>query len=407
MYPATEDTDAGVLFETMNNRGKKVTELELVKNYLLYVASKLDVPSPHHLAEAINQTWSKLYRSLMAAGLTEPADEEQLLRAHWLMAYDPRRENWRGSGSVKAHFNLKQYRDRHLALLQELRRYLETLSEAVTAYCDIYAPLHPTAFNDFRGQRDRDEAARLTEKLGRIGVLAPPLPLLMACRLKRLRDAQAYASLARLCERFAFRVYRSAGVRPGTSESALFRLGHSLYAGTSLDSVTEELKRLVHDYCPSSRFESGFDIEGANWFRWSGLKYFLYEYEEHLAQRAGMAVSDKLPWLHVLQRSETVEHILPQRPAEGGYWDQHWTPAEQETWTHDIGNLCLTYDNSWLSNRPFPEKRAGDPSRMVGPGYVKSFVFQERSLAGYADWTPKELQERREAITRSIRKKSP
>ena len=41
MYRVT-DADAGSIFEVMNARGKPLTDLELVKNYLLFAASKLD-----------------------------------------------------------------------------------------------------------------------------------------------------------------------------------------------------------------------------------------------------------------------------------------------------------------------------------------------------------------------------
>ena len=396
MYPATDDTDAGVLFETMNNRGKRVTELELVKNYLLYVASNLDV-ADHNLPAAINKTWSKLYESLMEAGLAEPDDEEQLLRAHWLMTYDNRRENWQKSGSIKSYFNLKQYRDKHQVLLQDLREYLATLSNAVTALLRRKCTTSPGGIQRLPdpatgprrgGQADCQAgphrrcraipapADRVPPGRGRRGGIRDACPLVRAICLPRIQVR-----------------WRS----PRNPRERALSTGPRSSRGYESGQRHRGVKRLVHYYCPDSRLESGFDIEGANWFRWSGLKYFLYEYEEHLAG-PGLAVSDKLPWIHVLKRSETIEHILPQHPAEGGYWDQHWTQVERDTWTHDFGNLCLTYDNSWLSNRPFPEKRAGDPRLPVGPGYAKSFVFQEKYLAGYADWSLNELKERRQAI---------
>ena len=45
VYEVANDLDAGVIFETMNDRGRPLTELEKVKNYLLYVCSKLDLPT--------------------------------------------------------------------------------------------------------------------------------------------------------------------------------------------------------------------------------------------------------------------------------------------------------------------------------------------------------------------------
>lgn len=45
VYEVDSKADTGVVFETMNDRGKRLTELEKVKNYLLYLASKLVVES--------------------------------------------------------------------------------------------------------------------------------------------------------------------------------------------------------------------------------------------------------------------------------------------------------------------------------------------------------------------------
>ena len=58
----------------------------------------------------------------MSAQLTGRGNEEQLLRSHWLLAYDYSRRNWAGSHSVKARFNLKGYVGQHEDLLTESAR---------------------------------------------------------------------------------------------------------------------------------------------------------------------------------------------------------------------------------------------------------------------------------------------
>src|SRR5262245_66674514 len=114
------------MFETLNNRGKPLTELEKVKNYLLYLATKLDLPD-HDLAIRVNGAWANILQRLMAAGLTQPDDEDRLLRAHWLMAYDPVARNWGGTRSIKERFRLSADRTTHAALLDELVPYTRTL----------------------------------------------------------------------------------------------------------------------------------------------------------------------------------------------------------------------------------------------------------------------------------------
>ncbi|MFW6116744.1 MAG: DUF262 domain-containing protein, partial [bacterium] len=79
LYTVRSQTDAGVVFETMNNRGKDLTELEKVKNYMLYLAGKLELPAEHNLEEMINDTWTHIFERLMAAGVGDVRNEDRLL----------------------------------------------------------------------------------------------------------------------------------------------------------------------------------------------------------------------------------------------------------------------------------------------------------------------------------------
>ena len=73
----------------MNDRGKPLTDLEKMKNYLLHASTSLEVPN--ELAKSVNEAWAEILRQLMAAGLVSSADEDRLLRTHWLTHYKERR----------------------------------------------------------------------------------------------------------------------------------------------------------------------------------------------------------------------------------------------------------------------------------------------------------------------------
>ena len=61
LYEVERAGEVGIIFEVMNDRGKQLTDLEKVKNYLLYCASTLDVSqqSRNELAGAINGVWGR------------------------------------------------------------------------------------------------------------------------------------------------------------------------------------------------------------------------------------------------------------------------------------------------------------------------------------------------------------
>ena len=152
MYRVT-DADAGSIFEVMNARGKPLTDLELVKNYLLFAASKLEVLD-HKLREEVNDAWGEMFEKLMRAHLLANEDENQLLRTHWLMAYDPQSPRWKGSKAVRATFSMKAYEGAHEDLLEELLGYVRSLRASCEAFCEIGNP---------RDARVKDAFSRITQ----------------------------------------------------------------------------------------------------------------------------------------------------------------------------------------------------------------------------------------------------
>ena len=383
VYKVQSEAEAGIIFETMNNRGKRLTELEKVKNYLLYLAGRLHLPAPHNLARQINETWQYIYESLTVSSLAERGYEDQLLRVHWHMVYDP--QNWQQSQTVKDRFNLRDYHQRHEDLLADLLSYVESLKSAATAYCDIRRPWRSGAFNEFDAQPQlRRQVISASSRLLRVSGLTPFLPLLMAARITQ--DHETYLKMVDLCEKYAFRVYRVAKKSSSLRGSRLYRFGYDLYHGRKGTAVADDLSREILHRCPDSLFEARFR-ESERWYPWSGLKYFLYEYERYLAKERGLAA--QMTWEAVTEKKDSIEHILPQTMGQEGFWQARFTPEDHELWIHDIGNLTLTKDNPALSNKPFPAKQAI---------YTDSPYFMERQLKDYSDWGIPQIQKRRKAI---------
>ena len=81
-YEIDNDLDIFVTFETMNNRGKELSLLELLKNRLIYLSTLLKVPEDQQrsLRHNITAVWKTIYEYL---GKEEgrPLDDDQFLRA--------------------------------------------------------------------------------------------------------------------------------------------------------------------------------------------------------------------------------------------------------------------------------------------------------------------------------------
>ena len=398
VYKVPEAADVGVIFEVMNNRGKPLSEMEKVKNYLLYLSSKNPLNAAHELGEEINSVWASVFNRLMEAGIASSEYEDQLLRSSWIMAYDYKPKNWKGYSSIKEKFHLKKYIKNPDKMLDDVGKYIKLIDQASIAYCDIYKPNKSDAYNKFSDQSEqRKNLQQLTEKIGRIGNIAPFLPLLMGARIKYPDDAEFSIELLTLCEKYAFRVYRLARLRANAGQTALFKKGYDLFHGNSSKKlIIRSFKRTLLSYSSFEEFMSAFDDE-RNWYNFFGLKYLLYEYEEYLSHGRGI----KQPWefFEKSDKKDTIEHILPQTPTDP-YWLKRWSEEEREFYTHDVGNLTLTFDNSVYSNKSFPTKK-GKPGQKAC--YANSNLFIEKEIAQYDDWTPKELSKRRKEITQWAR----
>ena len=390
-YYVSDPKEVGVIFEVMNDRGRPLSDMDLVKNYVLYLGQQLTVPEDV-LHDDVSHTWKLIFTGLMQAGLGTGGNEDQLLRSHWRMAYDPA-PRWKGTHSVKTQFRLRHYVGNHTVLLSDLREYVKTLGDASVAYCDVFAPWREGSFAPLTATQ-RVEVMRMSDCLLRTGVVAIFLPILLATRLRHADDGHGYLQLVQACERYAFRVNRLRGVRADAGQSRLFQIGHNLFRGAETPAgAAAQIQETSLHYCSETEFRDAFQLsDEGDWYGWGGLRYFLYEYERGRTSNEDLAIT----WaeLHAVDRQQTIEHILPQTPTSE--WEVAFDESARQRYTHDLGNLCLTQDNSSYGNKPFASKK-GYPGASFRC-YANGKLQMERDLYAYTRWTPEELLRRREGL---------
>ena len=397
LYEVDGQADVGVIFEVMNDRGKPLTELEKVKNYLLYASTLIDIPND--LDDQVNKAWSDILSRLMRAGREQDADENRLLRTHWVIEQDPRPRYWKGLESVKDRFNVRNGSIDSATLLKDLERYTHGLEQASIPFADAHSPTATGTFATFDGEPElKREVIDWSAKLQRIDAIAIFIPLLTAVRLVYPQDATKYLETLKLCENYAFRVFRVRGSRADAGQAPSLQAAHRLFRREiEFDDAMGRLRWELAFRCDDDAFASAINelVRSSQWYDWNGLRYFLYEYEIHLATRSG--ASPRLTWEDLSKRdlSQSIEHVLPQSIQNVPYWTDRFDEAAHQRYLHDLGNLTLTRYNASLSNRPFPDKK-GDTDR--NRSYAESPLWQERELVEDDDWTPETIDERRERL---------
>ena len=95
----------------------------------------------------------------------------------------------------------------------------------------------------------------------------------------------------------------------------------------------------------------------------------------------------------------SVEHILPQNPAEDSQWVKEFTTEQRDEWTHKLGNLVLITrrKNTSLGRLDFTEK-----VRKYFQKNIDTCPNSLRVLTRYHQWTPADLKENHSTILNKI-----
>ena len=389
-YTIEEECEIGMTFELMNSRGKGLSVLELLKNYLMHWVSRneTDEEMRRTVTTLINKDWKDTYTNLA----TRMGDEDHCLRVAWTLycSYPP--ANWIGYDGFKGndYMPLRNFAKRTKADTKAfIVRFADGLAEISSHYARITNPTVGNALS-------RDELLWLT-KIHHTGNIANFLPLMVAARKHRESRSiseQDYIALLKALECFAYRVFLYDGRRSNAGKSSFYRWGYEIFTQPqTLHDVTAGVNDLTRYYAT----EESFNRKNATPDNWYGtlhlLKYTLFEYELHLLTTEGKGKQPLLTWEQL--NDSTIEHILPQTPEENSHWKSVWNSDRFKTCLHDVANLVLTQNNSNYRNFEFSRKK-GTPGQ--SPSYINSDIRQERKISIFPDWTPKEFMERRSEL---------
>ena len=413
IFTISEDVDVCVAFETMNNRGKPLSYLELLKNRLIYLSLKFDAEDYEKakLRRSINDCWKAIYHNL-GRNKDNPLDDDKFLLNHYVVYF--------GKDSVDEADDLDEMRYHRLFRTDYARHLLETkfIAKNVTdradpgekiVLTDIYSYVSSLQqsvecwyrlFNPFDSGFSADVQVWL-DKLNRLG-MDPFVPLIMVF-FQKVSDKKKRLVLLKAIERHMF-LLSLVGYMPGRHlfhpESGLIMWAIRLDAGqTSADKAIKEISDMTFEMLKRKHFidEMTARFRSEGFYKWDGIRYFLYEYNLELQERS-KTKRPKIAWAEFREHLSdfvSVEHIYPQQ-ARHKYWVSRFLRLTQKQKTvlrHSLGNLLPLSKpkNSSLSNKPFPEKIDGQKDHVVGYRYG---CYAENEVSKTAEWTPNEILER-------------
>src|SRR5262249_51189360 len=135
-------------------------------------------------------------------------------------------------------------------------------------------------------------------------------------------DEDNIVKLLDQAERFLLLVRSFAGTRSHVGEADSYRLAHDLHEQSQrVSAASRLLDDRVNRHFSSAVFQTEIDDlfaepDAKGFYDLPGIKFLLFEYEEHLRKVARSAPT-KIVWEDFRGARNSIEHIYPQHPEEG------------------------------------------------------------------------------------------
>ncbi|WP_120841409.1 DUF262 domain-containing protein [Helicobacter pylori] len=379
-------------FETINNRGKDLSTLELFKNRLHFVTHKIcDEGDLENLQNEINDTYTRIYYDLRHF---KDDHLESFLKHFVAYYYGEKRDS--KERLLNTEFDAHKKYDDLYDEYEKINNLLLHLSYS----SKVWYFLHTLDDEELRIEIT-PKMRTLLDKMRHLNALSDNafLPLLLSLFTIQLAvrsgserhyTTQELEGLLEYLERFGFLIY---GVADGknTAKNEWIKSAFRAFKAYKLweDKITiKDLPTLEKNFFKEKH--SGLELleeyihskkNTEKWYQWDkALNYLLYEYELYHNPETTLNFDSSL---------ESIEHILPQKPDQG-YSAKEKSWAKNPHIVHALGNLLLIPKNanSSLSNKPFDEKRKE---------YLKG-SYSEKEVAKNASFGVEQIKERSEKL---------
>lgn len=428
-----KDLDVFVTFETMNNRGKPLSHLELMKNRLIYLSTKFKVEKSesNQLRKAINESWKSIYHFLGKTNRRKLEDDE-FLRTHFISYF--------GAALITEDGDTGEIR-KYLGYTHEYKDYL--LDEVFTPKRVSNSPIsqgestdHEIEGERFSGADQTTEAVDLLDISDVYGYSQSIKSLVKTyyqvahpedgdwtdfekrklSQINRLEDRGIFMVCVAIMHKSAKSEAREAVLTAIERVGFLFKLKRyffdfdmvetagGLFTGKiQVETLTKQFIEAGDTFAKSKDLKEAIisigKPSGGGYYGWRQLRYFMYEYEEELraqskTSRQLLQWSEDLGKEHFEKDHKTIEHIYPQK-AEGNAWRtvfSKYSIKQKNLLKNSLGNLLPVSHgkNASLSNKGFDIKK-GDETHQVGFRYG---CLSEIQVSTNENWTAKEILRR-------------
>lgn len=349
-----DEVGAYRMFETLNDRGLRASQADILKNYFFGRAG------PQHL-QAAQMRWSSVSGAIETSG---EDDESELLltylRHFWITKHGSTKEK-ELAASIKSK----------IANAQATMQFLKEADDAVGIYLAL--SLRSQTATELR-PASRKHVHTIIHHL-KVDQIRPLL-FAIARRFSPQEQEKAFRLAVSWSARFLI-----VGGRGGMLDTQYSRRAEDV--GSGRIKTAAQLKEAMKEYVPTDvAFEQGFATARVS--RAHLARYYLRALDKTLKR-------DPAPE-YVANEDETeinLEHVMPVQPSPEWQISTEIGQIAQKM----LGNMVLlrATSNSSLGNKPFEEKKSV---------YKQSSYAITQPVAAYQRWTLDEIRQRQEAMAK-------
>lgn len=434
IHEVDNSSEAGRIFETINDRGKDLTIADKIKSYLIYVADRRNEQA---LGQQVFETFGKIIQRISAVSTTNRQQKvESFLKEHWrVFTGEARFDRSNSYPYTEIHRKLKKQKE-YASLSRDtseligwIEAYLQSLKDCLDSYCLFLAPR-----KEIEGvsTRTRKQIIERVEQLGYVVQDSNIVALFIAVH-RRFGTNQRLIHVLELLEKFGFRAFEVCRANRDARRTRFREAAYQLYyAGRSsaareispngrkspysdiqsgYRSVCYVIENAIGAYAAEQSFEKNLRrddvINGSlNDGGWNGFRvkesilYFLVEYNSSLSERkpTQYELSDIAD--STIQR----EHIWP-RDIE---MVEPRSVFEHRRKRDSIGNLAFLPADlpTDPSGKSYTEKYRRFYTQANSPTVVRQLPDPTESPTRSEEvWGPDQIDERRERMVQFAKKR--
>lgn len=376
VYLVNDRSEAAMIFETTNDRGKQLTNIEKTKSYLMYKASLLS--DSDQMLAMIQSRFNSIYKDFASFELKQ-ISEDSILQYSFI-AY----EDWSGGG------NKKQYQHYMEFMKNKVESFFERNDEeGFRDYIDKYTLNLKESFATMNNiyKTDYEEFKDLIS-LDIISIFYPIL--IKVYRFDETEDKSSFRKVCRLLEIFVFRVYVIQKYLTSKFQTKWYELAKRFDG--NFNSLINSIIDLIKDQNVGTDESFISALEDKNFYpKYSSTykNYFFWKYENHLRSRSTpkytLMSHDDLKKKVKSKVNLTIEHIVAQKNS-----DDHSKIMSNESiivvgasekfnreYLHAIGNLAIDPQSSNSS------KGKSDVETKISKYFIKAPYMSQNELEDF------------------------